>query len=207
MLPQKQMSKCYYMLVFCLLIIVIVSFSVGGMDEWQTHEVFWGQKKQPLPVQTLNPVPQSGRPGPGPQPQGGTLQPARPGVWLLQRIIYPAVWKCQTFHHPDLPHHTWDLGPLPHRQSWRKDVGSGGKPSSCKVALALTNSVCPTRSFIFWLSEHGNKFLTFSSHLCFFFCLLQVRKRVKLEGKELEDYLEKDKIKKEAAKKLVQEQQ
>lgn len=32
----------------------------------------------------------------------------------------------------------------------------------------------------------------------------QVRKRVKLEGKELEEYLEKEKIKKEAAKKLEQ---
>lgn len=32
----------------------------------------------------------------------------------------------------------------------------------------------------------------------------KVRKRVKLEGKELEEYLEKDKIKKEAAKKLEQ---
>lgn len=31
-----------------------------------------------------------------------------------------------------------------------------------------------------------------------------MRKRVKLEGKELEEYLEKDKIKKEAAKKLEQ---
>lgn len=36
------------------------------------------------------------------------------------------------------------------------------------------------------------------------FSLRQVRKRVKLEGKELEEYLEKDKIKKEAAKKLEQ---
>uniref|UniRef100_A0A8C5CNP8 Cleavage and polyadenylation specificity factor subunit 2 n=1 Tax=Gadus morhua TaxID=8049 RepID=A0A8C5CNP8_GADMO len=33
---------------------------------------------------------------------------------------------------------------------------------------------------------------------------LEVRKRVKLEGKELEDFLEKDKVKKEAAKKLEQ---
>jgi len=32
----------------------------------------------------------------------------------------------------------------------------------------------------------------------------QVRKRVKLEGKELEEFLEKDKVKKEAAKKLEQ---
>lgn len=34
--------------------------------------------------------------------------------------------------------------------------------------------------------------------------LWQVRKRVKLEGKELEEYLEKEKVKKEAAKKLEQ---
>lgn len=34
-----------------------------------------------------------------------------------------------------------------------------------------------------------------------------MRKRVKLEGKELEEYLEKDKVKKEAAKKLEQEKE
>lgn len=33
---------------------------------------------------------------------------------------------------------------------------------------------------------------------------IQLRKRVKLEGKELEEYLEKEKLKKEAAKKLEQ---
>ena len=38
----------------------------------------------------------------------------------------------------------------------------------------------------------------------FFLSWCQIRKRVKLEGKELEEYLEKDKIKKEAAKKLEQ---
>ena len=42
-------------------------------------------------------------------------------------------------------------------------------------------------------------FIAFSSDV-----IAQVRKRVKLEGKELEDFLEKDKVKKEAAKKLEQ---
>ena len=42
-------------------------------------------------------------------------------------------------------------------------------------------------------------FIAFSSDV-----ITQVRKRVKLEGKELEDFLEKDKVKKEAAKKLEQ---
>ena len=42
-----------------------------------------------------------------------------------------------------------------------------------------------------------------------FFCVcacvyVQVRKRMKLEGKELDEYLEKEKTKKEAAKKLEQ---
>lgn len=37
-----------------------------------------------------------------------------------------------------------------------------------------------------------------------FLFLHQIRKRIKLEGKELEEYLEKEKIKKETAKKLEQ---
>lgn len=36
------------------------------------------------------------------------------------------------------------------------------------------------------------------------YIIFQLRKRVKLEGKELEEYLEKEKLKKEAAKKLEQ---
>lgn len=38
------------------------------------------------------------------------------------------------------------------------------------------------------------------------FCVLthQIRKRIKLEGKELDEYLEKEKIKKETAKKMEQ---
>lgn len=36
------------------------------------------------------------------------------------------------------------------------------------------------------------------------FFLHQIRKRIKLEAKELEEYLEKEKIKKETAKKLEQ---
>lgn len=133
--------------LFRLLIVTVLSLSVGGMDEWQTHEVLWGQKKQSLPVQTLDTVSQFDRPGPGPQPQGGALQPAGPRVWLFQRTIHPVVWKRQKFHHPNLPHHTWNLGPLPHRQSWRKDVGSGGEASSCKVVLALIVSQYPSSPF------------------------------------------------------------
>lgn len=60
---------------------------------------------------------------------------------------------------------------------------------------------------IAWSSADANQreAVMFPTHshnpLC---CFLQLRKRVKLEGKELEEYLEKEKIKKEAAKKLEQ---
>lgn len=37
-----------------------------------------------------------------------------------------------------------------------------------------------------------------------FYSICKLRRRVKLEGKELEEYLEKEKLKKEAAKKLEQ---
>lgn len=37
-----------------------------------------------------------------------------------------------------------------------------------------------------------------------FYFICKLRRRVKLEGKELEEYLEKEKLKKEAAKKLEQ---
>lgn len=48
------------------------------------------------------------------------------------------------------------------------------------------------------------QFVIYTVFICHFFLLQQVKKRVKLEGKELEEYLEKEKLKKETAKKLEQ---
>uniref|UniRef100_A0A3Q3WY85 Cleavage and polyadenylation specificity factor subunit 2 n=1 Tax=Mola mola TaxID=94237 RepID=A0A3Q3WY85_MOLML len=65
-----------------------------------------------------------------------------------------------------------------------------------KNSIILTYRTTPGTLARYLIDNPGEKMLD-----------LEVRKRVKLEGKELEEYLEKDKIKKEAAKKLEQEKE
>ncbi|XP_077443541.1 cleavage and polyadenylation specificity factor subunit 2 [Stigmatopora argus] len=65
-----------------------------------------------------------------------------------------------------------------------------------KHSVILTYRTTPGTLARYLIDHPGEKMLD-----------LEVRKRVKLEGKELEDYLENDKIKKEAAKKLEQEKE
>nr|XP_061806632.1 cleavage and polyadenylation specificity factor subunit 2 isoform X2 [Nerophis lumbriciformis] len=62
-----------------------------------------------------------------------------------------------------------------------------------KHSVILTYRTTPGSLARYLIDHPGEKMLD-----------LEVRKRVKLEGKELDDYLENDKIKKEAAKKLEQ---
>uniref|UniRef100_A0A673AU12 Cleavage and polyadenylation specificity factor subunit 2 n=1 Tax=Sphaeramia orbicularis TaxID=375764 RepID=A0A673AU12_9TELE len=62
-----------------------------------------------------------------------------------------------------------------------------------KNSIILTYRTTPGTLARYLIDNPGEKMLD-----------LEVRKRVKLEGKELEEYLEKEKIKKEAAKKLEQ---
>ncbi|CAJ1077110.1 cleavage and polyadenylation specificity factor subunit 2 [Xyrichtys novacula] len=62
-----------------------------------------------------------------------------------------------------------------------------------KNSVILTYRTTPGTLARYLIDNPGEKMLD-----------LEVKKRVKLEGKELEEYLEKDKIKKEAAKKLEQ---
>ncbi|TMS12734.1 Cleavage and polyadenylation specificity factor subunit 2 [Larimichthys crocea] len=62
-----------------------------------------------------------------------------------------------------------------------------------KNSVILTYRTTPGTLARYLIDNPGEKMLD-----------LEVRKRVKLEGKELEDFLEKDKMKKEAAKKLEQ---
>uniref|UniRef100_A0A665WNL2 Cleavage and polyadenylation specificity factor subunit 2 n=1 Tax=Echeneis naucrates TaxID=173247 RepID=A0A665WNL2_ECHNA len=62
-----------------------------------------------------------------------------------------------------------------------------------KNSIILTYRTTPGTLARYLIDNPGEKMLD-----------LEVRKRVKLEGKELEEYLEKEKVKKEAAKKLEQ---
>uniref|UniRef100_A0A667ZXX1 Cleavage and polyadenylation specificity factor subunit 2 n=1 Tax=Myripristis murdjan TaxID=586833 RepID=A0A667ZXX1_9TELE len=65
-----------------------------------------------------------------------------------------------------------------------------------KNSVILTYRTTPGTLARYLIDNPGEKMLD-----------LEVRKRVKLEGKELEEYLEKEKMKKEAAKKLEQEKE
>ncbi|XP_013875428.1 cleavage and polyadenylation specificity factor subunit 2 [Austrofundulus limnaeus] len=67
---------------------------------------------------------------------------------------------------------------------------------NAKHSIILTYRTTPGTLARYLIDNPGEKLLD-----------LEVRKRVKLEGKELEEYLEKEKMKKEAAKKLEQEQE
>lgn len=95
---------------------------------------------------------------------------------------------------------------------WSKDA---------KNSVILTYRTTPGTLARYLIDNPGEKHLDLEvslagTFLCLFiwkknvlilisiFAPWQVRKRVRLEGRELEEYLEKDRIKKEAAKKLEQ---
>ncbi|XP_037541497.1 cleavage and polyadenylation specificity factor subunit 2 [Nematolebias whitei] len=110
------------------------------------------------------------------------------------------------FRHLTLCHSLADLARVPNPKvvlCSQPDLESGFSRElfiqmceNTKNSIILTYRTTPGTLARYLIDNPGEKMLD-----------LEVRKRVKLEGKELEDYLEKEKIKKEAAKKLVQEQQ
>ncbi|XP_017267215.1 cleavage and polyadenylation specificity factor subunit 2 [Kryptolebias marmoratus] len=110
------------------------------------------------------------------------------------------------FRHLTLCHSLADLARVPNPKvvlCSQPDLESGFSRElfihlceNTKNSIILTYRTTPGTLARYLIDNPGEKMLD-----------LEVRKRVKLEGKELEEYLEKDRIKKEAAKKLEQEQE
>ncbi|XP_038123541.1 cleavage and polyadenylation specificity factor subunit 2 [Cyprinodon tularosa] len=107
------------------------------------------------------------------------------------------------FRHLNLCHSLADLARVPSPKvvlCSQPDLESGFSRElftmwcqNAKNSIILTYRTTPGTLARYLIHNPGEKMLD-----------LEVRKRVKLEGKELDDYLEKEKIKKEAAKKLEQ---
>uniref|UniRef100_H2M7W9 Cleavage and polyadenylation specificity factor subunit 2 n=1 Tax=Oryzias latipes TaxID=8090 RepID=H2M7W9_ORYLA len=107
------------------------------------------------------------------------------------------------FRHLNLCHSLADLARVPSPKvvlCSQPDLESGFSRElfiqwcqNSKNSIILTYRTTPGTLGRYLIDHPGEKMLD-----------LEVRKRVKLEGKELEEYLEKEKIKKEAAKKLEQ---
>uniref|UniRef100_A0A3Q2FF15 Cleavage and polyadenylation specificity factor subunit 2 n=1 Tax=Cyprinodon variegatus TaxID=28743 RepID=A0A3Q2FF15_CYPVA len=107
------------------------------------------------------------------------------------------------FRHLNLCHSLADLARVPSPKvvlCSQPDLESGFSRElftmwcqNAKNSIILTYRTTPGTLARYLIDNPGEKMLD-----------LEVRKRVKLEGKELDDYLEKEKIKKEAAKKLEQ---
>ncbi|XP_036003181.1 cleavage and polyadenylation specificity factor subunit 2 [Fundulus heteroclitus] len=107
------------------------------------------------------------------------------------------------FRHLNLCHSLADLARVPNPKvvlCSQPDLESGFSRElftqwcqNAKNSIILTYRTTPGTLARYLIDNPGEKMLD-----------LEVRKRVKLEGKELDDYLEKEKMKKEAAKKLEQ---
>ncbi|XP_027895378.1 cleavage and polyadenylation specificity factor subunit 2 [Xiphophorus couchianus] len=107
------------------------------------------------------------------------------------------------FRHLNLCHSLADLARVPSPKvvlCSQPDLESGFSRElftqwcqNAKNSIILTYRTTPGTLARYLIDNPGEKMLD-----------LEVRKRVKLEGKELDEYLEKEKIKKEAAKKLEQ---
>ncbi|PWA27481.1 hypothetical protein CCH79_00000499 [Gambusia affinis] len=107
------------------------------------------------------------------------------------------------FRHLNLCHSLADLARVPNPKvvlCSQPDLESGFSRElftqwcqNAKNSIILTYRTTPGTLARYLIDNPGEKMLD-----------LEVRKRVKLEGKELDEYLEKEKIKKEAAKKLEQ---